>query len=279
MVEALKKGARLDELVGQTRLPYVEISRFLYALSILGIVVEEKDLPKAAPPQVEEKAVITPIATAVEGPALDPEEVERIRNEVMQAYLSYRKQDPFDLLGLGEDVESTEIQRSYIAYAEKFAPARFRQGDLISLLDKARDLFLSGACAYAVLIEPEERKRLIARRKRQREEAERKKKEAAADSFKIRTDLLDSEVQYKKGRALAQKGMFQEALRFFEFASDCDPQNGNYRAEKAFALYRVSPLLVKQSLDDLEEALRIDPSCSLAKRYIQEIQRMQGKAR
>jgi tetratricopeptide (TPR) repeat protein len=279
MLEVLKKGARLDELAGHTRLPYEEISRFLYALSILGVVVEEKDLPKVAVPAVERKAVITPIATAVEGPEMEPEEVERVRNEVMHAYLSYRKQDPFDLLGLGEDVESAEIQRSYIAYAEKFSPARFRQGELISLLDKARDLFLSAACAYAALIDGEERKRLVARRKRQREEAERKKKAAASDSYKIRTDLLDSEVQYKKGKALFQKGMYQEALRFFEFASDCDPQNGNYRAEKAFALYRVSPLLVKQSLDDLQEALRIDPACSLAKRYIQEIQRMQGKAR
>ena len=47
--------------------------------------------------------------------------------------------------------------------------------------------------------------------------------------FTIKTDLLDPEVQFKKGVALLESGQCREAITQLQFASDCDPSNGVYR--------------------------------------------------
>ena len=61
-----------------------------------------------------------------------------------------------------------------------------------------------------------------------------------AASFAIKTDLLDSESQYKKGKALMDAGKHREALMLLEFAADCDPQNGVYAAELAYCRFLVT---------------------------------------
>ncbi len=108
------------------------------------------------------------------------------------------------------------------------------------------------------------------RRKTLREQKERDKK---VGPERIKTDLLDSEAQYRKGRTLMDSGEFQEAIQYIEFASDCDPQNGLYRAELSYCRYVNSPSSAEQCLDDLREACRIDPRCGLAVFYTGEILR------
>jgi tetratricopeptide (TPR) repeat protein len=193
-------------------------------------------------------------------------EVERQGNQVMQAYLAYRKQDPFDLLGIGDDAPLPVIEESYLGFAARFAPWKFA-GPLLPLQEKARDLFLAGTRAYGQLSDREQRETVLFRRKTLREE--RAKKPA---SFGIKTDLLDPEVQYKKGRAAMDAGKYREAILLLEFASDCDPQNGLYRAELAWSRFQASPgTASRQAIADLDEALRIDPKCGLAVFYLGEI--------
>src|SRR6185295_14027973 len=115
-------------------------------------------------------------------------------------------------------------------FTRRFAP---RDLDPPDLAEKARDLFLAGARAYAELADREQRETLLFRRKTLREE--RAKKPTA--SFAIKTDLLDAEAQYKKGKALVDAGKVREALMLLEFAADCDPQNSLYAAELAYCRF------------------------------------------
>jgi tetratricopeptide (TPR) repeat protein len=72
-------------------------------------------------------------------------------------------------------------------------------------------------------------------------------------------------------------GKFREAVLLLEFASDCDPQNGLYRAELAWSRFQSSPgTASRQALADLDEALRIDPKCGIAVFYLGEIHRELG---
>ncbi len=90
----------------------------------------------------------------------------------------------------------------------------------------------------------------------------------AADRFAIKSQLLDPEVQFKKGAALVQAGQHREALQQLQFAHDCDPQNSNYRAELAFCRFQVAPRSeAERALEQLTETLRIDPKCGLAVYY------------
>ncbi len=214
-----------------------------------------------------------PAAAPAAAGAPESETPERRRNEIMQAYLSYRRLDSFDLLGADEDASPAEIEGKYLEFARRFAPWRLAGPELSGMEDKAHDLFLAGARAYSELLDLEQRNTVLFRRKARREERGRR---APADMLAIKTDLLDPEVQYRKGRAQMDAGKFQEAVLLLEFASDCDPQNGLYSAELAYCRFCLAPGQGARALKELQETLRRDPDCGLAVFYTGEIQRQMG---
>jgi hypothetical protein len=291
LTEAIRPGRRMGELAEATGLPVDEITRLLYALSILGLVVPADMLPKGAVasalaisptstgslprsvvPDLVQPAPAAPAAPAPAQPAVSAADLERKRNEIMQAFLTYRRQDAFDLLGLPETATVPAIEAKYLEFARRFAPWALDHPELHAMEDRARDLFLAGARAFGELTDAEQRNTLLFRRKSLREE--REKKTAAFGG--IKTDLLDSEAQFKKGLALMEAGKHKEAIQYLEFASDCDPQNGIYRAELAWARVTFSPSQTSQALKELQEALRLDANCGLAAYYAGEIHRELG---
>jgi hypothetical protein len=278
LAEALRPGRRMGELAELTELPVDEIARLLYAFCTLGVAAPVDSLPRdlltetgsvrrpvlvPPPAEVSTQPVAVPPAEAV------PQEVERRRDEIMQAYLSYRRQDSFDLLGAPEDGTPAVFAERFLDFARRFAPWSLAAPDLA---EKARDLFLAGARAYSELADSEQRGTLLFRRKTLREE--RAKKPAA--SFAIKTDLLDSESQYKKGKALMDAGKVREALMLLEFAADCDPQNSLYAAELAYCRFLDTTAHGERALRELKEALRRDPNCGIAAFYAGEIHRQLG---
>ncbi len=280
LAEALRGGRRLGELAELTGLPADELARLLYAFCTLGVAAPVDSLPRdllsdtgsvrrpvAVPPPAAFSTA--PVPTAGAAAAFTPE-LERRRDEIMQAYLSYRRQDSFDLLGAPEDGTPALFAERYLAFARRFAPWDLEPPDLA---EKAHDLFLAGARAYAELADSEQRGTLLFRRKTLREE--RAKRPTA--SFAIKTDLLDSEAQYKKGKALMDGGKVREALLLLEFAADCDPQNGLYAAELAYCRFLVTTAHADRALRELRETLRRDPGCGLAAFYAGEIHRQLGQ--
>lgn len=268
VVEALGTGKRIDELAEATQLPFEEISRILYALAVIGVAVPSDRLPKVAPPPKPAPPPPPVVEARPQAPAAPAADIDKIRNDLMQAYLSFRKQDAFDLLHVPEDVTPPAIDAAWLAYAKRFAPWVFVDS-LASLADKAQELFLAGAKAYGQLTESEHRNSLIARRRNLRDERQRK---VDAGIFRIKTDLLDSETQYRKARALMDASKYREAITLLEFASDCDPQNALYRADLAWCRFLLNPnAAAKPSIAELKEAVRIDPECGIAWYYAGEI--------
>ena len=278
LVEAARPGRRMGEIAEATGLSVDEISRLLYALMVLGLIVPENRMPKGTPVTATGSfRVTTPVTAAAETqplaiPVADPRDSERRRNDVMQAYLVYRRQDAFDLLGVPEEATLLVVHQKFLEFAKRFAPWSFHTPDLAGVEEKAQDLFLAGAQAYGELTDVEKRNTLLFRRKTLREERARK----APSMHQIKTDLLDSEAQFKKGKAALEAGKHKEALMFLEFASDCDPQNSLYAAELAWCRFLVSSAMAPKSLKELQETLRRDPNCGLAAYYAGEIERQVG---
>jgi len=281
LTDAIRPGRRMSELAEATGLPVDEITRLLYALSILGVVVPAEAMPKGPLPAASAipstaatgslpRLVVADFQTAAH--TVPPTDFERRRNEIMQAFLTYRRQDSFDLLGLPETATLPAIEAKYLEHAQRFAPWSLDHPELRSMEDRVRELFLAGARAYAELADTEQRNTLLFRRKTLREESEKKK----ASFGGIKTDLLDSEAQFKKGRALMEAGKHKEAIQYLEFASDCDPQNSIYRAELAWSRFLWSTAHANQALKELQEALRLDADCGLAAFYAGEIHRELG---
>jgi hypothetical protein len=307
-VAMLHRGARLDQLATGTGLPFEEVSRLVYALSLLGVVVASETLkspttvatpvvnpeveavtppPTGAPPAQPTlvrlgsgaDTAIVPILHDIEAspPPAAPEpppviDAER-RNAVAQAFLAHRRQDAFELLGLPEHTTLVAVEETYLQFAARFAPWQFEGQGLENIAEQARTLFLAGAHALDELTNAERRSLLLLRRATVREE----RRQAPVPSFhQIKTDLLDSEAQFKKGRALMELGRYREAVLQLEFASDCDPQNGQYAAELAYCRFLNSSAAANQALNELREALRRDPECGIAQYYAGEIERSLG---
>jgi len=293
LTEALRPGRRMGELAEATGLPVDEITRLLYALCVLGVVTPSDALPKdmlpkdmtasgsfprpvlvPAPAPAPPPPAVPAMPSLPSQPSLAPQEVERRRNEIMQAYLSYRRQDAFDLLAAPEDGTAAVFEEKYLEFARRFSPWALEPPELSAMQERARDLFLAGARAFAELTDREQRDTLLFRRKTLRDERARK----PAASFAIKTDLLDAEAQHKKGKALMDAGKVREALMLLEFAADCDPQNSLYAAELAYCRFLTTTAHADRAIKELQETLRRDPNCGLAAFYAGEIHRQAGSA-
>ena len=279
LVEIVSEGKRLDELAAETSIPFDQIMRLLYSLAVIGIVVPEDWLPKDAPkpkpkPRTEAKSAAPPPTAAKPAKMgerdLLPADIERMSNRLMEAFLKHRAQDAFELLGLDESASSLDVQDAYLEFSQAYAPWQFEVPGLKSLVEKAQDLFLAGGRAFGELCDVERRNELISRR---RTLAKQDEKKDVASRFAIQNELLDSELQYKKGKAFIQRQRWSEAAELLQFAYDCDPQNSLYRAELAYCKFMNKPdIYADESREELKETLRIDPKSAIAAYYLGMVQ-------
>lgn len=261
-VAAFRSAAGLDD---------DDFNRIVYALQLLGIV-EFTDEPRRTAPTLELEhpfLAVEPSRGAAAPPA--PASARRVdpalAEELMAAYLGYRRKDAFDLLGVAETDGPTEFIKAYLSLAEKFRPANF-EGDEANG-EKAQEVFLAAARAYGELADPDRREALIKRRALLREQ------EAAAAQAGLAA-LIDPEELCKTGRTLAQAGKLREALSSFEMAADCDAQNGTYAAEAAWTRLQLRSTPAITALKLLKNAIRIDPNSAVAYLYAGRVQAMLG---
>ena len=278
LLAMLEKGKRIDELAAETTVPFDEIMRFLYTAAVLGLVLPEDwlpketeiQMPKAQRPAAPARPQPAPAPVAAAAAVVAPADQEKLRNQLMEIYLRHRKQDSFELLGVPEGATGSEIEQRFLEYSRRCTPWQFAVPGLEALVEKAEEVFLAGARAFGELTDTERRNALAMRRKRLREE---KAGKPQTDRFAIKSELLDSEFQFKKGQALMAAGRFKEARNQLQFAYDCDASNALYRAELAYCKFLDVPAAeAERSLEELKETLRIDPKCGLAAYYMGMIQ-------
>ena len=263
IMQELKKRPKLDLLVALLDLSPEELLRKLYALHVLGYVAaasqvpEERPAPVAAAPEPVAAPAQVPSGATVSPRALSADEMEKLRNDVTAAYLSYRTRDAFELFELFEQASSAEVREAFMMWSERFAPWRFKDGELATLQEKARDLFLAGARAYVALMDPEQRSAILRRRASAKESQQRKR----STDFSIKTDMLDGPRQFEEGMKRINSGDHRAAIEFLEFAAACDPRKVLYKVKLAYARFLADPKGgEKQALGELDEALRIEPT-------------------
>jgi tetratricopeptide (TPR) repeat protein len=280
MAALRERPLRMDELaVRLPQLPPNDLGRIVYALALLEVVgpasrAPAKRAPAApAPGDASTARGDESIRTmAVERPPkLSDGEVERARNRILQAYLSYRRRDAFDLLGVRETAAATEVEDAWLRYAQLYAPWPLVAYLPPDLIDKARALFLAGTEACTELRDGERRAVLVHRRRLAQAERANQPRGTA-----IKTDLLDPETQFRKGMELLAAGQERKALELLQYAADLDAQNPIYRAEAAMCRFRALGDTAKP-LEELDEAVRADPRCGLAWYYLGVVQGHAGR--
>ena len=274
LLDVLSTPRRLDELIAFTGRPAEEIVRSIVAFALVGLIAPEASLrprrpaapARLLPPGPRPEAVAAAEAAVA---AHRTAETARRCESVERAHAELSGKDAFELLGANEDADEPSIRERFETYSREYAPWSFEGPDLAAARLAARELFAAGALAFAELSDPKRREALRLERRARRDQAVRASR---ASYFKIETDLLDADVQYQKGLAYRDQGRLDLALQQFEFASDCDPQNGVYAAETALCRFRMAPTVNSQSaLESLKEAHRIDPQASEPLLYAGEI--------
>lgn len=278
VLDVVRTRAAVRDVASRVGLPEDETGRVLASLVALGAVaigdfastaprleLDVSDVPEAKRPM-----------PAVAPPAPAPARVQETaaaKEEVMAAYLSFRRKDAFELLGLDAGASSTDVTRAWLDFAERFRPARFSENE--GMREKAQELFLAGARAYAELADPMRRETLAQNRARRQANVEARREEAAAEATG-RRQLIDPEALWREGRALAAKGKLREALSNFELASECDAQNATYAAEVAFCRFQLLISPAPLTLKALKNAIRLDSRCAVAYLYAGRVQKTIG---
>ncbi|HUP61269.1 MAG TPA: DUF4388 domain-containing protein [Thermoanaerobaculia bacterium] len=275
VVDAARRAAKLDEL--RAAIDQDDLNRMLYALSILGVIETSAERRGGLQPAQDRlKPVPTfelenPFAAVIE-PEPQPEPETRIKaasaDEVISAYLSSRRKDAFDLLGVPEDAGPVAITKMYLFLSEKFLPSRFDEKAPDALREKAQEVFLAAARAYTELADPARRGALLKKREKLREEA-------AAAAKAGPSAMIDPEALFRSGQNLAAAGKLREALSSFELAAECDAQNGTYAAEAAWTRYRLGTPAAN-AMKMLKNVIRIDPNSGVAYLYAGQVQAALG---
>ncbi|MCU0304091.1 MAG: hypothetical protein MUC56_08555 [Thermoanaerobaculales bacterium] len=264
-----ERPMRLDEIAATASLSFEELTRTIHALALIGVVLPADRLAQvAAPtaPRPPQRPATRPLGEPdpLPDPVADPR-----RAELAEMILNLRRKDAFELLGVDPGGSEGDQRQRFVEFAERFAPWTY-PGELAP--DAAR-VFLAGARAFADLDDPRRRQALLDRRRTPDPTGGR-----PATSFRIETDLLDPAVQHRRGRALMAEGNYREAIEQLAYASDLDPQNGDYRAELAYCRYLYNPQAGgPPALDELAKASRIDPASGLVHFYRGEILRRAGR--
>ena len=273
IVDSARRGTAMADIRATSGLDDDDLNRIVYALLLLGLVEVTAErrptMPRfelaANPFEVAEPPATAPAPSPVAAPSrrVDP----ALAEEVMAAYLGYRRKDAFDLLAVEETAGPTVFIRAFLDMVDRFLPSKFDGDD--ATREKAQEVFLAAARAYGELADPERRDALIKRRALLREQ------EAAAAQAGVAA-LIDPEELCKTGRTLASAGKLREALSSFEMAVECDAQNGTYAAEAAWVRYQLRSTPALTALKLLKNAIRIDPASGVAYLYAGRVQAILG---
>jgi hypothetical protein len=293
ILDAARDGMRLADLAGNSGIDPDDVHRIIYALLLLG-VLNVTETPVQAAPLFELEnpfrkmtmesplppvVPVTPPPPKVEAPK--PAVAPAMAEEVIAAYLSHRRKDAFDLLDVAETDGPVQFTRAFLKMADRFLPSKFDERAPDGLRDKAQEVFLAAARAYAELADPTRREAILAARVKKTEPqdiaattlivptptAPEKPPVKPTERKPMKATIIDPELLCKSGRELAEAGKLREALSSFEMAAECDAQNGTYAAEVAWCRFRLQVSPATTTLKMLKNAIRIDPRSGLANLY------------
>lgn len=277
LIQALKKGATLETLLALPGFTAEDVHRRLYALRLLELVDTQEAL--GARPAPAEEPVLSPMPSpptpsAPTGlPFLDDDEAAQ--QLVTSEFLSIRRKDAFEVLGVDVDTQGAALQKAFLAKSSAVSPVRFRNAETRS---RAEALQLAYARSYGALCEAETWQQHRARRAA-RDSATPKalKQKAATDAVRIRTELLDAQSQFDEGRRRLAAGQHRSAIEHFQYALDIEPR-GRFLAWLAWAKYQLEPGGAQACLDLLTQASDQDPSCEEATVWRGDLAMVLGKA-
>jgi hypothetical protein len=272
VLDAAKRGEPFDQFRSTSGIDGDDLSRILYAFMLLGLVTVTERPVVTRGARAEQPAEPPPPAVPFMSEASPATRTQAVASaeEVIAAYLGHKRKDAFDLLGVSDTDGLLHVKQAFLRIAERFLPTKFDENAPDGIRDKAQEVLLAAARAYAELSDDARRDALVKHRERKREEAAAAKPEA-------KQAMIDPEELCRNGRDLALSGKYREALSYFEMAAECDVQNGTYAAEAVWCRFQLGITPASNALALLRHALRRDPRSGVTHLYMGKVMAVLGQ--
>ncbi len=203
---------------------------------------EGSDPPRPPPPARSPAPATTKAASAALGePALLPgslheaSTVEELRARLLERARMLKRQNHFEALGVSKRATVDEIQRAHAALARELHPDRLRRSADGAVPADARGLAEQInhqlSVAAETLADDRRRQEYLAR-------LDQGQKTAVAEDL---ARLLGAETRFRKGESAVENGRLHDAARHFEEACALYPDEGEFQAALAWALYQQTP--------------------------------------
>ncbi len=201
-----------------------ERRRMLFGLIATGHV--ELEHARAKKLQLPRGRVAAERVHVVDGRA-EGKHLERVRSELTELAERFQGEDAFAMFGLPKGADDLAIRRAYAELARRTHPDRYgTDGDVVRRL--AEEVFDRVTRAYHSIATEADR---------QRTERERRENEDLEEG----QQALRAELAFQRGEKAMRAGFHREALSHFSEAVEAYPEEGEYHAAYAWALYLEDP--------------------------------------
>jgi curved DNA-binding protein CbpA len=221
MVATDRRGVRVL-LKALLTLGYLELLPAKQGLPIKeALKIQLPNPVQSTPPPEKVAPTPAPVRAAPKKPTVDPEIVKELK--ALQAKLD--KLTHFEVLGVKEDVSAADVRIKYTQLAKKYHPDALGP-DVDTELEVA-ERAVSAALneAYTILTDAEARAKYL-----------EQMKQGVGSSDHAAARASSGRVKFEMGMVYLRKHEFKTARETFSIAIDLAPQNGLYKAAKAYAM-------------------------------------------
>jgi DNA-binding response OmpR family regulator/curved DNA-binding protein CbpA len=222
LTAALKAARTVGDVATSLALPPTRLAALIEVLSACGAVQRgDAELPEVAtlPGAPEAEFVLESLEQLDPSPEAAP---DTLGEEVIARYLATRGGDHYAVLGVARDATPHAVEAAWLDLSSKFHPDRFVDHEDADIRLRAKEVFIKGAQAFAVLADPHAAKRY-------QERLEENKTQPTA--------RFAAEEELARGEACLVRGEHLAARLAFARAHAADPQEPLYQALLGWATW------------------------------------------
>ncbi len=206
-------------------------------------------------PKPEPAAPLSGSAAAPEGPS--PEELA-VREDIVHKHASLADGSLYELLGITQAANETEVKKAYYLMAKKYHPDRHHSPHLQEVHHMLEELFVKITHAYQTLSAPLDRRRYDSSLKdKGAKTPEQEEAQKAADDVAEAATKRSAEDRFREGKRHFDEEAFFDAIQSFREAVRLNPDKIQYRKLLAQALMK-NPKWMKEAEEHFQAALKID---------------------
>jgi tetratricopeptide (TPR) repeat protein len=184
--------------------------------------------------------------------------------------------DHFQLLGVSQDVPPDALRKAYFALARQLHPDRLAALGISDEGKHAQRLFAQINTGFAILSSPARRAQYVDVVRRGGEAAIRAE-QARAEELARR--ILEAEEAFRRGELALRRDQPASAVAEFELAVQLNPDEADYYALLAWALFCAAPdklAIAARTRSALDRAIQRSPKSVTPRFYLGRVERMLG---